>query len=125
MYGQTSPPRLSRAPAVALLTSLVLLITTLAPSLATARPSGRTVIAFSSRRAGNMDIWRMRLDGSGIRRLTTDPAGDRHPSWSPDGRRLAFMSMRAGGNPDIYVMRADGSRVRRLTDAPGEDCCPE
>jgi TolB protein len=53
-------------------------------------------------------------DGSGLQRLTRDPATDSSPTWSPDGRRLAFVSSRSG-NPHIFVMNADGSSPRRIT----------
>jgi TolB protein len=56
----------------------------------------------------------MEADGTGARRLTTDPALDLSPSWSADGRRIAFVSDRAG-SPQVYLMNADGSGVRRLT----------
>jgi len=59
-------------------------------------------------------VWVMAADGTGARKLTSDPALDLSPSWSPDGKRLAFVSDRAG-TPQIYLMNADGSGVRRLT----------
>jgi Tol biopolymer transport system component len=61
----------------------------------------------------------MNADGSGLRRLTRNPAVDADPTWSPDGRRIAFESKR-GGNFDIYVMNADGSGQRRLTQSGGD-----
>jgi Tol biopolymer transport system component len=33
----------------------------------------------------------MNADGSGVTRLTNNPADDGVPSWSPDGRRIAFL----------------------------------
>ena len=76
-------------------------------------PDGKR-IAFAATEGGNSDVWVMEADGTGARRLTTDPALDLSPSWSPDGRRIAFVSDRAG-SPQIYLMSADGSGVRRLT----------
>jgi Tol biopolymer transport system component len=78
--------------------------------------SARTArIAFA--RGG--DIWTIRPDGSGLRRLTDDPdAWDFHPAWSPDGERLAFARVYpepAGGAPVVYVMRADGSGADSVT----------
>jgi len=57
----------------------------------------------------------MALDGSNVRRLTTDHKRDVGPSWSPDGSKIVFMSDRAGAEFDIYVMNPDGSGVERLT----------
>lgn len=51
-------------------------------------------IAFSSvrtdPRATVFDIFSVDPDGSGVRRLTTNPEGDRQPDWSPSGRALAY-----------------------------------
>jgi hypothetical protein len=80
-------------------------------------------IAFASNRDGNFEIYVMNADGSGVTRLTNNPANDWQPSWSPDGRRIAFVSDR-NGNPKIYVMNADGSGQTNLTNNPGIDWDP-
>ena len=36
-------------------------------------------------RGGQMDIYVMNRDGSGVKRLTTSPAADSTPTWSPTG----------------------------------------
>ena len=73
-------------------------------------------IAFESDRDGNVEIYVMNRNKSGVRRLTKDPAEDRSPAWSPDGSRIVFMSDRGGRvSPDLYTMKADGSDVQRLT----------
>lgn len=91
-------------------------------------PAGK-YIAFAMRPAGATDeneseIYVMRSDGSGVRRLTTAPGDDSHPHWSADGRRIFFNSARATPDLkadwtrqwiDIYSMGADGSDVRRHT----------
>lgn len=82
-------------------------------------PDGRK-IAFVSYRDGNMEIYVMNADGSGVTRLTNHPGSDAHPAWSPDGRKIAFQSDR-DGNSEIYVMNADGSGVTRLTYSPAYD----
>jgi Tol biopolymer transport system component len=45
-------------------------------------PDG-TCIAFSSNRDGNREIYVMNADGSGVARLTHDPAVDMNAIWSP------------------------------------------
>ncbi len=80
-------------------------------------------IAFSSDRDGNMEIYVMNADGSGLTNLTNDAANDINPAWSPDGRQIAFASNR-DGNYEIYVMNADGSWKTFLTDTEGNDYCP-
>jgi formylglycine-generating enzyme required for sulfatase activity len=82
------------------------------------------VIAFTSERDGEGDIYIMNADGGDQRRLTDDPAYDGWPTWSPDGAQIAFTSDR-NGNPDIYVMDADGSNVRQLTHHSANDIWPE
>jgi Tol biopolymer transport system component len=91
-------------------------VRTLAPD-----PPGK--IAFASDRAGNFDIYVMNPDGSGIVRLTNDPAEDTQPTWSPDGRQIAFVSNR-DGNKEIYVINADGGGLTRLTNNTAEDFSP-
>ncbi|MCK4392442.1 PD40 domain-containing protein [Candidatus Bipolaricaulota bacterium] len=81
------------------------------------------MIAFTSYRDGNPEIYVMRADGTNKRRLTNDPAADTHPTWSPDGTRLAFCTER-DGNREIYVMNADGTYPRRLTTNPAFDIEP-
>jgi Tol biopolymer transport system component len=80
-------------------------------------------IAFTSSRDGNNEIYVMNADGSGVTRLTDNPAIDQDPAWSPDGTRLAFTSTR-DGNYELYVMNADGSGVTRLTTDPARDQHP-
>ncbi|MFQ6055486.1 MAG: PEGA domain-containing protein, partial [Methanosarcinales archaeon] len=74
-------------------------------------------IAFSSKRAGNFDIWVMDSDGTNKVQLTANATDDLKPAWSPDGSKIAFSSKRAG-NFDIWVMNNDGSnKVQLTTDA--------
>ncbi len=75
----------------------------------------RRRVAFLSDRTGPIDVYTVRADGTGLRRLTRTAARERDVTWSPDGRRLVFGSDRDGGESEIYTMRADGTGVRRLT----------
>jgi len=81
------------------------------------------VIAFTSIRDGNAQIYSIKANGTGVVRLTTDPGTDGEPAWSPDGSRIAFTSTR-DGNAEIYVMNADGSGLTRLTSDPAADASP-
>ncbi len=80
-------------------------------------------IVFVSDADGNREIYSIDSDGSGVDRLTSNPADDVSPKWSPDGRRIAFVSTR-DQNPEIYVMDADGTGVTRITDDPADDLSP-
>ncbi|GAA0621400.1 hypothetical protein GCM10009547_25130 [Sporichthya brevicatena] len=66
-------------------------------------------IAFSSDRAdvraGRTDIWVVRRDGTGLRRLTTN-LNARRPAWSPDGTRIA-----AGTDSGIVTFTATGKKA--------------
>jgi Tol biopolymer transport system component len=71
-------------------------------------------ILYTSKKAGNSDIYRIQPDGSGAAQLTVHPGEDLWPVWSPDGQWIAFQSDRAG-EMDIWIMKADGSDKRNLT----------
>jgi dipeptidyl aminopeptidase/acylaminoacyl peptidase len=75
-------------------------------------------IAFMSRREANWDIYVINVDGSGLTRLTEDPAQDGLPAWSPDGNAIAFVSDR-GGIWAIWVMTPDGKGQSQLFTVPG------
>jgi Tol biopolymer transport system component len=63
-------------------------------------------------------IMLVRVDGTGLRRLTAWGQSVASPDWSPDGSSIAFHRSddgAQGGRLDVYVMRADGSRERALT----------
>jgi TolB protein len=83
-----------------------------------------TQIVFASSRDGNGEIYMINADGSGLTRLTNNPATDLYPAWSTDRKQIAFMSDR-DGNSEIYIMNADGTGVTRLTDNPARDRFPD
>jgi Tol biopolymer transport system component len=59
------------------------------------------------------DLFLMRADGTGLRRLTRDRHKDRQPFWSPDGRRLLFYSNR-GGAYQGWIIRPDGGGLQPI-----------
>ena len=74
--------------------------------------------------AADVDIWRIRSDGSDAMNLTPDSdTNEALPDFSPDGRRIVFRSMR-DGNAEIYLMNADGTDARRLTRHEATDTMP-
>ncbi|MGD8727016.1 MAG: Ig-like domain-containing protein, partial [Gemmatimonadales bacterium] len=80
-------------------------------------------LAVSVRSNGNTDLYRVKINGTGLTRLTTHSARDGQPAWSTDGGRIAFASTR-DGNSEIYVMDGDGSGLARLTASDGDDSEP-
>ena len=66
------------------------------------------------------DIYTMNAGGTGVRRLTNDPAIDARPDWSPNGNKITFWSDR-DGNSEIYTINADGTGVQRLTNNSARD----
>jgi Tol biopolymer transport system component len=77
-------------------------------------------IVFSN---GTEDIWMVNADGSGLQRLTTNPANDFDPTVSSDGEHIAFRSERDGNN-EVYVMDADGSAQLDVSNDPKDDWGP-
>jgi tricorn protease-like protein len=95
------------------------------------------LIAFTRFSEDDYDIYTIRPDGTGLRRLTTARGNDAHAVWSPDGKHILFSSARLGfkdeaplydGIPqpygELFVMDADGSNQRPLTDNQWEDATP-
>jgi Tol biopolymer transport system component len=63
----------------------------------------------------------MNVDGTGLTRLTDDPAWDGQPAFNLDGSQIAFTSGR-GDIDDIYIMNVDGTQQTNLTNnAAGHD----
>lgn len=87
------------------------------------RLRGEGVIAFTSTRDGNPEIYVMNADGTAQTRVTRHPAMDAYPAVSPDGTRVAFTSWR-DGDAEIYVVNLDGSGLTKVTDNAAYDAEP-
>jgi Tol biopolymer transport system component len=62
------------------------------------------------RRDQNHELFVMRADGSGVRRLTRYRDEDLAPAWAPDGSRIAFVRrVERSGVVAIYTIRPDGT----------------
>ena len=67
-----------------------------------------SAIAFDSRPNENPDIFVIRPDGGGLRRITTSASEDVVPSWSRDGKWVYFASNRSGRFQIWKVAAASG-----------------
>ena len=85
-------------------------------------PNGSKIL-FTRRASGSTQIFTMKSDGTGVRRLTDSPNGNHTPVWSPDGSMIAFVSAR-DGNPELYFMNSNGANETRLTRTPNQESQP-
>ncbi|WP_342238071.1 TolB family protein [Inquilinus sp. OTU3971] len=78
-------------------------------------------IVFESHREadpeGPAELWKMRVDGSGLARLTQG-ADDRQPQWSPRGDRIAFQRQIKTDQWDVMTIDPAGGSLFNVTRAP-------
>jgi len=91
-------------------------------------------VVFTSTRDGDLELYRMRLDGTGLVRLTRATGYDGGAFFSADGTRIVYRASRPStpeemadyqgllarklvrpGKLEIYVMDADGGNQRQVT----------
>jgi len=77
-------------------------------------------LCFASNRDGNYELYKMKADGSEVKRLTFNEAQDREPSRGPDGS-IVFASDRAEGQMDLWLMPGEDAEPVRLTRDPSSD----
>jgi TolB protein len=94
------------------------------------------LIMFSRLEQNDYEIFTIKPDGTGLRRLTISPGNDAHQGWSPDGQQIVFASARMGFKDEViytdapqpygelFVMRYDGTNLVQLTDNQWEDGTP-
>jgi len=91
-------------------------------------PDGKR-IAFNSSYEGQaaVEIYTVRPDGGGLRRLRREPKNSYSfdPVWSPDGGRLAFVHGTGRHVPHIWTMKKNGTRLRQVTRGRRPDRGPD
>jgi Tol biopolymer transport system component len=103
-----------------LISAIVVLV---AAGSANGKSSRAKLIAFTTDRDGNNEIYVMDAAGGKPVNLTRNPASDTFEDWSPDGKKLVFESDR-DGQPEVYVMTANGTHQRNLTRNGNADGVP-
>jgi Tol biopolymer transport system component len=89
-------------------------------------PDGKSVVYAAGTPGVRADhIFVRRLDGTGIKQLTTEDANDSSPEFSPDGSHIAFardktynwggLAANWGGDEVLCMINADGSGLRQIT----------
>lgn len=86
-------------------------------------PDGRTII-FASDHDGNLDLYRIGSNGSGLRRLTDGEAYYSRPVFSQDGRYIACERSDFKGNDAVMVTNADGSNPHVITKGKSSQWAP-
>jgi Tol biopolymer transport system component len=100
-------------------------------------------IVFTSTRDGDLDLYKMRLDGSQVTRLTSEPGYDGGAFFSSDGKRIVYRASHPAPGPEleeyrallarklvrptrleIMVMDADGKNVRQVTNLRAASFAP-
>jgi len=81
-------------------------------------------IAFTSERNGSADLYRVHPDGTGLQRLTDNPAYDDQAAFSPDEKQIVFVSSRADGYANLWLLDLAGSKQHALTTGQGGDFRP-
>ena len=81
-------------------------------------------VLFTSERNGSADIYRVHPDGTGLDRLTDDPAFDDQAALSPNGETLAYVSTRKAGHARVWLMDMKTRRSRLLSVQPGSGFQP-
>ena len=92
-------------------------------SIGSFSPDGK-VIAFTSARSGNKNIWVKRTASGGAVPVTNDDFANESPIWSPTGEEIAYFSIKGdhpgiwrtpafGGTPVLIATLQDGSALLR------------
>lgn len=83
----------------------------------------QNLIAFTSDRDSNENVYVYDVSTSGIKRITTNDARNIHPYFSPDGRFILYSSTEGNGSLDIYRYEIKTGETLRLTATTEDETC--
>ncbi len=63
------------------------------------------------------DLWMVRSDGTGLRRLTSHTENDSNPRFSADGKSIYFISKRSDSS-QVWRIRINGGEAEQITELP-------
>ncbi|MEI6758565.1 MAG: Tol-Pal system beta propeller repeat protein TolB [Chlorobium sp.] len=86
-------------------------------------PAGDKIAYSTWENGGEINIFTINADGSGLMQLTGKSGENESPSWSPDSEMIVFSSSR-DGKKMLYVMSSTGENQRRLLQIEGEQMQP-
>ena len=86
-------------------------------------PAGDKIAYTTWESGGEINIFAIGIDGSGLKQLTANSGENESPSWSPDGRMIVFTSNRQGSKK-MYIMQSTGENQRSLLPSDGEQMQP-
>jgi Tol biopolymer transport system component len=81
-------------------------------------PDGKQLV-FRSNRDGPKNLYLIKADGTGIRRLTEGKWTDTMCVWSPTGEWIAFASNRDNDQFAIWLIKPDGTGLKKLVGPDG------
>ncbi|MBU0731962.1 DUF5050 domain-containing protein [Patescibacteria group bacterium] len=77
-------------------------------------PSGKRVVFEGVNQKGKHNIFTIKPDGSGLKKLTKCKSGCYEPRYSPNGKRIAYVK-KDGKKFQLYTMKKDGMGKKQLT----------
>jgi Tol biopolymer transport system component len=88
---------------------------------------GRIVFNSSYEGQAAVEIYTVRPDGSGLKRVRKEPKDSFsfEPVWSPNGKRIAFAHATRETVPHIWTMTRTGKHLRQVTHGPKPDDRPD
>ncbi|MBX7174041.1 MAG: DPP IV N-terminal domain-containing protein [Pyrinomonadaceae bacterium] len=80
-----------------------------------------TMISGSNPKDFQADIYTIKVDGSDLKKLTSEEKNEFGSNWLKDGKSFMFIAGVRGdfGNSDIYLAKRDGSKVVQISKTTG------